>query len=190
MDAPLLLCEPDPPIRIKFPSCDTGGFASSSCTRSWLPFSDHSCTCISPCTRTSPAGPVLTCESPLPLVSSIRTGPFTVKVLSNVPSALGCALHPASSPAKSKVAQAATEIQPSLCERFIVCVRVLLASCSSARSVSARPPFLPEIYENAQTEVPARTTVPGHPSLDLQKGIERPLPVAFQIQSHKRKSRV
>src|SRR5271169_576732 len=189
MDAPLSLCEPDPPMRIKLPSCDTGGFASSSCTRSWLPFSDHSCTCISPCTRTSPIAPVLTCESPPPLVSSMRTGPFTVKVLSNVPSALGCALHPTSNPAKSKVAQAATAIHLNWCERFIVCVRRLGAGFSGARLASARPPFLPEIYEKAQPEVPARTTAPIPPSLDLQKGIERTLPITFQIQSYERKTR-
>src|SRR5271168_4380790 len=188
MHPPLLLCEPDPPMRIKLPSCDTGGFASSSCTRSWLPFSDQPCAWISPCTRTSPAAPVLTCESPLPFESSMRTGPFTVKVLSNVPSALGSVLHPASSPAASKVAQAATAIQPRLCDPFIVYVRRFEAGFLGARNAGARPPFLPEIYEKAQPEVPARTTLPRRPSPNLQKGIERPLPVTFHIQSHERKS--
>jgi hypothetical protein len=45
----------------------------------------------------------------------MRTGPFTVKVLSNVPAALDCGLHPAS----TKAAQAASEIQPSLCKRVM-----------------------------------------------------------------------
>src|SRR5271170_2189647 len=118
----------------------------------------------------------------------MRTGPFTVKVLSNVPSALGSVLHPASSPAANKVAQAATAIQPRLCKPFIVYVRRFGAGFLGARNAGARPPFLPEIYEKAQPEVPARTTLPRRPSLNLQKGIERPLPVTFQIQSRERKS--
>src|SRR3984885_3112488 len=115
----------------------------------------------------------------------MRTGPFTVNVLSNVPSALGSVLQPAN----NNPAQAAAAIHLNLCERFIVCVRRLGAGFAGARHASARPPFLPEIYEKAQPEVPARTTVPRRPSLDLQEGIERTLPVTFQIQSHKRKSR-
>ena len=57
--------------------------------RSWLSFSDHEFTSISPWTVTWPGGPAVTWASPLPLVSSMRTGPFTVKALSKVPSALG-----------------------------------------------------------------------------------------------------
>src|SRR5271156_165221 len=118
----------------------------------------------------------------------MRTGPFTVKVLSNVPWALGSVLHPASSPAANKVAQAATAIQPRLCKPFIVYVRRFVAGLLGARNAGTRPPFLREIYEKAQPEVPARTTLPRRPSLNLQKGIERPLPVTFQIQSRERKS--
>lgn len=79
----------------------------------------------------------------------------------------------------SKPARAAAAILSSLCERFIVCVRRLGADFAGALNASARPPFLPEIYEKAQPEVPARTTVPIEPSLDLEEGIERTLPVAF-----------
>jgi hypothetical protein len=80
----------------------------------------------------------------------MRTGPFTVKVLSNVPSALGCDLHPAS----SKDVQTASDIQPSLCERVIFRVCRLKAGISGIFGDGAWPSFLSEIYEKAQPEVP------------------------------------
>src|SRR5271156_2839047 len=80
----------------------------------------------------------------------MRTGPSTSKVLSSVPSAEGCALHPAS----SRAAQAASEIQPSLCARVIYCVRRLGTAIAGSCNVCARPSFLSEIYERAQPEVP------------------------------------
>src|SRR5271156_629041 len=198
-------------MRIRLLSCDKGGFDASSCTRSWLFFSDHDCTSISPCTRTSPRAPALICASPLPLVSSMRTGPFTANVLSNVPSALDCGLHPANSPAKSKAAQAASEIQPCLCERVIFVFAVGRLGISGTWNGSARPPFLSEIYEDKQPEVPRaagfdfvaahfsapsverRSPMPARRArllrLNLEQRIQRTLPVTFQIHSHKRKPR-
>src|SRR5271154_3769926 len=146
-----LTCRPPAPTRTRLPSCDTGGFDSSSRTRSWLPFSDHECTWISPWIRTSPGGPVLTWASPLPLVTSMRTGPSTVKVLSNVPSAVVCDRHPASRTA----AKSANEIQELLREGFIFCRRLGVGG-SGMCSEYSRPSFLSEIYEEAQPEVPLR----------------------------------
>src|SRR5271169_455403 len=140
---------PEPPTRIRLPSCDMGGFDCSSRTRSWLPFSDHECTWISPWTRTSPGGPVLTWASPLPLVMSMRTGPLTVKVLSKVPSAVVCDRHPASRAA----AKSANKILERLREGFIFCRR-LDVGVSGMCSECSRPSFLSEIYEEAQPEVP------------------------------------
>src|SRR5271155_3854862 len=137
-------------MRIRLLSCESGGFDAISCARSWLFFSDHEFTSISPWTRTSPGAPALIWASPLPLVSSMRTGPFTVKVLSNVPSALGCDLQPA----RRRVVQAASDMQASLCERVIFCVRRCEAAISGTFANSARPSFLSEIYEEAQPEVP------------------------------------
>jgi hypothetical protein len=80
----------------------------------------------------------------------MRTGPFTVKVLSNVPSAPRCDLHPES----SKAVQTASDIHPSLGERVIFCVRRLKAGISGIDGDGTRPSFLSEIYEKAQPEVP------------------------------------
>src|SRR5580698_1538037 len=204
MDA-LLECVPDPPMRIKSLSCDNGGLAASCCARSWPSFSDHECTLMSPCTRTSPGPPALICASPLPLVNSMRTGPFTVKDLSNVPSALDCGLQPAS----TKAAQAASEIQPSLCER-VMCV-IAVSSLASRTSALATPghPSYQRYTRKRNQKFPAgqvlilwqRTSVRhrlrGHRRrwfretesplrrLNLQKGIQRTLAIAFQIHGDK-----
>src|SRR5271154_3078212 len=205
MDA-LPVCDPDPPMRIKLPSCDSGGFPASCCTRSWLSFSDHERASMSPCTRTSPGAPALTCASPLPFVNSIRTGPCTVKVLSNVPSALDCGLHPAS----SKPAQVASKIQPSLLER-VMCVFAAwwLATRTCAFTTPGHPSY--QSYTRISNQkFPARQFLilwrrtslrhqssgnhrwqhcgMGRPLRNLKKGIQRTLAITFQIHSHKRKS--
>jgi hypothetical protein len=50
--------------------------------------------------------------------------------------------------------QTASDIQPSLCERVILCVRRLKAGISGIYGDGAWPSFLSEIYEKAQPEVP------------------------------------
>src|ERR1700735_1144570 len=95
--------------------------------------------------RTSPSGPVVTCESPLPLVNSMRMGPPTVKDLSKLPSALGCEPHPAAIIAASNTATAPRRFRDGII--FVVRLRRLNVQ-------PLRQPFLSEIYEEAQPEVP------------------------------------
>src|SRR5690242_8506844 len=75
------------PIRTRFPICSTGGFRSNSrICASALSKSRKPCWVLRmACTRTLPAGPVITVIPPESVTTSRSTGPLTVKVLSNDP---------------------------------------------------------------------------------------------------------